>query len=559
MSYRNQYYAPIPGGYAAQELGWSQQPHGMNFNGVPIFPTSYQPHQSSTHPGHHRPPLPSHIALPSQPPSANAVLPASPRHPSRRRCIDIASFALLPTVWVFLAATALILLYYSRWDFVSVVAVQTGMVRSCLPLLVATILNEVLIDRCWRRITCAALGRHGAHSTVQQLARAIRAANFEWISILKRRPSFRDLRAATSYVLLRWGTAMAIASVQLTVSFDPVDPNSPTYVPEYPYAVDRRLLWLPGPILIHGLSILLALAVWLLPPWSVFSGRYDEVGMLHKYQPFLSRVQGGSLASYEDVARHLDPGHRPRKSLAKKHKPGLQIKAKLIGVWLGLLCVCLPPIILFLLTRSSLAMEFRYFRFLIHFAFLAQNIFYLLALDFVVWNLSLEGLSKGNRTKPVSGMRHLNTSSGVMLLIKACKQRLPIRAFIFFWLFWLQACAMRFFTTFWTLAIHFYAYGDDGNYRDQFYEPDFWLGWVILTGLIVFPLFLLWLFMPFHAPICGQGGWRWAKIAESALYEDGNYGVLGYYEEGNHGVMRYKACWGAHVETFEDAKGRLLD
>lgn len=470
--------------------------------------------------------------------------------------MDFVSFLLLPMVWAFIAAAAVVLLYYSRWDIVSVGAVQVGMVRSCIPLLIATILNEVLIDRCWRRITYAALGRRGKRMTEEQLARRIRAANFEWVSIFTRRLSFRDLRAAISYAPLRWGTALAIASVQLTVSFDPVDPSSPYYTPEYPYAVDRRLLWLPGPIFIHGFSIVLSLAVWLLPPWKVFSSRYDDAGMLQKYKPYFDSVQKGSIATYEDVARHICPGNRPRKDLAKDHTPGLQFKAKFQGAWAGLLFVCMPPAIMLLLTRSSLTMEFRYFRFLIHFAFLAQNIFYLLALDFVVWNLSLEGLSKGKKTKPVRGMRYLNTSSGVMLLFKAWKQRRPIRAFIFLWLFWIQACTMRFFTTFWTLAIHFYAYDKDSNYRDEFYKPDFWLGWVILTGLIVFPLFLFWLVMPFHAPICTQDGWRWAKIAREALHEDGNYGVSEYSQGG---VLRYKACWGANVEPFENAKSHKLD
>lgn len=36
------------------------------------------------------------------------------------------------------------------------------------------------------------------------------------------------------------------------------------------------------PVLIHSFSTFGALAVWLLPPWMLFSSQYDEIGLLER-------------------------------------------------------------------------------------------------------------------------------------------------------------------------------------------------------------------------------------------------------------------------------------
>jgi len=190
-------------------------------------------------------------------------------------------------------------------------------------------------------------------------------------------------------------------------------------------------------------------------------------------------------------------------------------------------------------------MAFGILRFGVHLVILAQNILYLLAFDFVIWNLSLEGLCKDAKSKPNKNMHHLHTSSGIMLIIKAFKQRRPFRASIFMWLFWVQACIMRLMTVVWTLDANMFNYGNkDPNF---FYDKTFWVSWMILTSAIVYPLFVLWFLMSFQAPICGQDGWRWATIAQRALRARGNYGVL-----------QGEAAWGPNVVSFRAWNGEKL-
>jgi hypothetical protein len=84
--------------------------------------------------------------------------------------------------------------------------------------------------------------------------------------------------------------------------------------------------------------------------------------------------------------------------------------------------------------------------------------------------------------------------------------------------------------------------------KDQaaFYDHDFWLGVVLLNAIIVYPLFFLWLFMPFRAPVCSQDGWRWAHIARTALAGEGFYGV-----------MNKRAMWHLDAEQFSERQTLL--
>lgn len=420
---------------------------------------------------------------------------------------------------------------------------------SSAPILLATILNEVLVDRCWRRVTYSALGSNAAALSNTKLAKNLRAANFEWLNFLKRLCTYelsrQDFRALASYSLLRWGTATSIASIQLCVSWKSADGDVDTGS----YTANRRKLWLVGPVFLHACSVFGAMAIWLLPPWRFFSGRFDDAGLLERYTPYLQRVRGGSIAKYDTVAKYLDPRGRIAVSLERKNKPGIQFLAKLKGIWFGLLFMNIPPAAAYAYTRympHNDILRYGIYRFAFHLVFLAQNIFYLLALDFAVWNISLEGFCKRTTGRPNKSLRHLGYSSGIMLLIRAFRQRRPIRAAIFIWLFWLQACLMRFLTMLYTFCVTVLSYGSF-NDRKNFYDPQFWLAWVIMTALFVVPLFLLWLFTEFQAPICEQDGWRWAKIAQNALCEDGYYGV-----------RNGEAVWAMDVEPFDACKGQKL-
>ena len=454
--------------------------------------------------------------------------------------MTIALFA----VWVFLVGSTGLMLLMSK-EASSTDDIQSVVALSVWPILAATIINEFVVDRCWRRVTIAALGKFNTYNAAQ-LQKNIRAANFEWLNIWKRlwthELSFMDFRALLSYIILRWGTAVSIASMQFAVNWTATE-DSGTYV------VDRRRFWLVGPVIIHGLSITCVLVLWLLPPWSVFSGHYDDMALLEHYRPYLDHVPGGSIATYDDVARFLDPKgtESTDRNLRKQFRPGLQFRAKLKGIWFGILCAHIPPVLAsFYKIRSLFERNALFF---VNLTLLAQNICYILALDFVVWNLSLEGLCKDKGTRLKKTMRHFGTNSGIMLLIKALRQRRPWKVAFFFWLFWLQACVIRALAFIFIVDVKMDKY-DPKAVKNDFYglNGPFWIGYTVITSGIIVPLFVLWLLIPQQAPVCSQDGWRWARIAQVSLFEEGNYGV-----ENN------QARWGRNVCSFKEWDGTALE
>lgn len=459
----------------------------------------------------------------------------------KRRWVDYPTILLLFAVWTFLTISCTVLLCFSAMstrkdsdagEDMSGDEIAGTLAISAAPILIATILNEVLVDRCWKRVSYSALGKKASRLSNTKLAKNLRAANFEWLNFLKRvfirrNVSFQDIRAVTSYGLLRWGSAISIASVQLCVSWHSKEGDQDEKSGVL-YTAKKRYLFAALPVFLHACSVFGTMAIWFLTPWSLLSSRYDDVGFLDRYRPYLHRVSGGSIVNFESVARQLD-SHKTHIPLGKEYKPGIQFRAKLKGIWFGLGSMCLPPAAAWACTQFiawDAGIPNGIYRFAFHLVFLAQNIFYLLALDFAVWNMSLEGLCRGKREnqKPNKSLRHLGYSSGIMLFLRSFKQRRPIRSALFLWLFWLQACLVRGLTGLYALCFTVLSYGTKTEQRST-YDPDFWLAWVFMTVFFVFPLFGVWLFTWFQAPICEQDGWRWAKIAQTALFEDGFYGV----------------------------------
>lgn len=535
-----------------------QNPYGSS----PIVtPTAWQPYQAI-------PPLPTYSSYfnaqptPVNTPPFEQKLAAFPLRKRPRRWFDYPTLLLLLAVWAFLTFSCVILLFFTAYfstttsvagEDITGEEIASTLALSSIPILLATILNEVLVDRCWRRVTCAALGRNAVTQSNSRQAANLRAANFEWLNFLKRAGkcdlSFQDIRAVFSYGLLRWGSAVSIASVQLCVSWEYTEfPRADDKVGLY--TAHKRLIWVVVPVFLHSLSVFGTMLIWFIPPWLAFSSRFDDNGLLNRYEPYLQRVRGGSVVKYESVARHLE-SYQTDVPIGKEHQPGIQFFAKLKGIWFGLGSMCLPPAAAWAYTRYirwDNGLGFGTYRFAFHLVFLAQNIFYLLALDFVVWNLSLEGFcrTKSPKQKPNRSLRHLGYSSGIVLLMKSFKQRRPIRSAVFLWLFWLQACLMRFVTVLYTLCLTVLSYGSKNDQKD-FYDPYFWLGWIMMTVFFVFPLFGVWLFTRFQAPICEQDGWRWAKIARTAMWEDGYYGV-----------RNGEAVWAREVKPFDECKGEKL-
>lgn len=138
---------------------------------------------------------------------------------SRRCRCDCAALTLCVLVWLLIAGSIASFILFSKatrneagWVDGDTVALAFLTALACAA--VAAILNDALVERCWRRIRAQALrgGVSGAH---------LRAANFELSGAIKRiaqgKISKRELATLCSYTLLRWGTLSGFPIIQLTV------------------------------------------------------------------------------------------------------------------------------------------------------------------------------------------------------------------------------------------------------------------------------------------------------------------------------------------------------
>lgn len=142
---------------------------------------------------------------------------------SRRCRCDCAALTLLLGIWILIAGAIASFIFFSKarrneagWVDGNTVALAFVVALGCSA--VAAILNDALVDRCWRRIRAQALrgSMRGSH---------LRAANFELVAALKRivtgKITKRELATLFSYTLLRWGTLSGLPIIQLTVNVSP--------------------------------------------------------------------------------------------------------------------------------------------------------------------------------------------------------------------------------------------------------------------------------------------------------------------------------------------------
>lgn len=147
----------------------------------------------------------------------------------RRRWVHWPSLVLLIAIWIFLMLTCVVQLFATHigrrqtskgGEYMTSDEIANSLALSTLLGLLATILNEVLVERCWQIIQCLAL-KHDEETMAENL----RSASFGWWGFTKRlfccKLSRRDLRMFGSWLWLRSGTAIAIASTQLSVSWSP--------------------------------------------------------------------------------------------------------------------------------------------------------------------------------------------------------------------------------------------------------------------------------------------------------------------------------------------------
>ena len=467
-----------------------------------------------------------------------ASLPKLDKLKTRFRC-DCAALTLCMIIWILtVGSIASFVGFYNEWKgpdgFMGTDALIVTFLYGIGLSTLAASFNEALVDRTWRRIKSQAL-----RGSVK--GDYLRAANFQLLNCVKRlfagKLSKRELFTLAAYALLRWGSTFSFASIQLVIK---IERQSPTQ-----FAARYRYAYLPLPLALHLFAVFGSLAVSGLPPWALFVNRYDKMVIYAAYRRYLDIVPYGSAATSDQVADLLDKsGLQPHdfSSLAVKHRPGAQFGKKVRGLLTGSLILIGVPILLYVYQHTADKDGFPVNRFTYSTGLSVINTGYTFAQTFVVWTLGLEGIT----SSPRSDTNRLGTNSGIMLLAKAFRQRRPVRVFFLYWIFWLHALLFRGFAwmMLWILAIHKIAPEQDSasglaNFKD-FGATTFW---PIGLWFFVFPPFMLWLCIPFKAPLAPMDQWRVSKILEGATKGKGRYGI-----EGQPG--RGKAAWGPNTRVF---------
>jgi hypothetical protein len=461
---------------------------------------------------------------------------------SRRCRCDLAALTLCILIWLLIAASiyGFVLNNKARRNtegWVDGATIANGFAYLLGLSAIAITLNEALIDRAWRRIKFQAL--RGSVS-----GNHLRAANFQLLDTLKRlmgrKLSMREFATFVSYSLLRWGTMLSFATLQLTVHIRHND-NNPNL-----FFTQMRMAWIPVPLVAHIFSLFGALAVSGLPPWSLLLNKFDEKVMEAAYARYLDIVPYGSAATSEQVAALLDKSLHPQdfSSLTVDHTPGLQAGKKLRGTLSGTLIMIGVPLILFLYQHEADEHGFAIARFAYSLGLSTIATGYTFSQNFAVWTLGLEGIT----SKPRSDTNRLGTTSGVMLFVKACRQRRPVRAFVLYWMFWSHALIFRFliFTYTWLLTINKIV-PDEVKHDVDHIRSLAKIFWPVTVWILVLPPFAMWFFVPFKAPLMPIDGWRIAKILEGATKGKGRYGIEGASGQG-------MAKWSMNTRVFTKEK-----
>jgi hypothetical protein len=399
-------------------------------------------------------------------------------------------------------------------------------------------LNEALIDRCWRCMKYQALrgSMRGAH---------LCAANFQLSEvlrrILKRQISKRELGTLFSYVLLRWGTLVGFSTIQLTVRYRR-NPEIPSL-----FLTQMQTAWVPVFLAVHIVCTVGSLTLCGLPPWALLINTYDEKVVHEAYRRYLDLVPFGSAATSEQIAKLLDKTSlQPRdfSSLAMEHTPGLQIRKKLRGTVTGAQIIIFVPVLVYAAQIFADKEGFAVTRFAYSLGVSAMAAWYTLSQNFAIWTLGLEGIT----STPRSDTNFLGTSSGIMLLVKAVRQRRPVRVFFMYWVFWLHSLAFRLLVFTYTRILSVHKIVPE-LFAETYstYERLSSFFWPAMVWVVVLLPFLLWTFIPFKAPLSPFDGWHHAKTLVGATKGKGRYGI-----EGEPG--RESAAWGPNTRAFRAEK-----
>lgn len=351
---------------------------------------------------------------------------------------------------------------------------------------------------------------------------------------------------ALSYTVMRLGTLAAFPITQLSASVEVVGPGdwNPSLRPNFrPYMFALALVC-------HVTAICLSFAAARLSPRAIYYKGDDLAqSMTNAYEPYLREVPAGSTAPYDAVARYLDkpPASRDAADLAREHRPGLQLRNKLRGI--------LPGVLMLVIALLALCLYYRHgaqvapadqTNFISVLTLTLANLGYTLALDQIIWQVSLEGLTdRGDATHPRSHgtTNFVGSTSGIMLFIKCWGYTTNSRSKWLMWMLWFQAAMVRILFAVLITEIETQKYRRDyGNEETVplYVELLAYYGKIIgLTIGIPMTIFSITIFI---APLSTLDGWRTAKIVVGTpLQLEGRYGVKNGMAKMEQGVQPFSA------------------
>ncbi|KAF4984996.1 hypothetical protein FDECE_16912 [Fusarium decemcellulare] len=403
----------------------------------------------------------------------------------------------------------------------------------------AAVFNEALVEHCWRRVALRALRgpMSGNHIRAASLSLPRVALRLVTCSL-----SGREFAVALGYLFLRGGTLAAVPLTQLSVRL--IHRGHVAFQYHANVEVQRAGYMIIVAVIVHAASLALGLACVGLPPWAAFRVGYGQEALRLAYEPYLTAMPGGSIATAHDVAKSLD-NSAGSSGLAKQHTPGLQIVAKLKSMGFGVLLVIIATgsLVGYLKSHDAITgLDSEVYAFA--FGCLIINFGFTLALDQVVWNLSLEAMVKASDTSAsLNTTRFLGSTSG-MMLSAMCLFKTPTntRSRWLLWISLLQAAVVR---VFFVAAI--------GMSNNERFKPaqgrNPWLFlfefWAPIIGPSIGIPFSLFLIVPLRIPVSDLDGWRLAKVLEGTS----EHARLAY------GVRDGRAYSGEGVQAF--SKGML--
>lgn len=421
-----------------------------------------------------------------------------------RRDFDCVTFLLwISTITCVISGGAALLGMNDAEDWRQHHKLRSFYVTSTIFLVFASVFNEAFLDRCWRRVTLQALRGPSC-------AASFRAANFSLRSTVQRALTLslsrRELAVGFAYLFLRGGTLAAIPLSQLTATLEiknfDYDGQSRADIEVHKHGYMIALA-----VLAHIIAVALGLGCVKLRPWALFRYKFNNEEFQAAFQPYLTQIQGGSIASAKEVAKVLEhPDDLDvRAKLEKHHQPGWQVMRKIKFMLPGVTLMCVSMGLVTWYHLSTLKNKPGHETYIFALGCLAANLGFTMTLEQTVWNMSLECMTGPG----LSLTWFLGTTSGIMLTGRCIRTPTRAKLFVQQWIFAVQSAVVRIlFVT--TIGMK------NMQRADSPYEVilDPLLLWQWLLILAIALPFVGFLIGYFKIPVCAYDRWRLAKVLE---------------------------------------------